>query len=58
MGAREIAKRSDESGIIGRERVIELICNRIRIAAVFSGVESRGFRHLVMPPVIPHRVRS
>jgi hypothetical protein len=49
LGAREIAKRSDKSGIIGRERVIEVICNRLRIAAVFSGVESRGFRHRSTP---------
>jgi hypothetical protein len=50
VGAREIAKRSDKSRIIGRERVIEVICNRLRIAAVF---ESSSFRHLVIPQLFP-----
>src|SRR5882672_2696543 len=48
--AREVANRSrSKSGITARERISEILCDQLRIVAVFSRIESRGFRHLLAP---------
>jgi hypothetical protein len=46
MRVGEVANRSGgKSGIIGRERVIEILCNQLRIVAVFSSIECGRSRH-------------